>query len=145
MIEGLETADLKILDPLNEHRNDYIWLRFQACYPEIYKHVTNITRTSFNNMFLISCTMDDGLNADKLFMFDYDSGDIIGLVGTIDMYSDVFHLIDNLPRGFYFVNNEGHHRHVVNDKIKEELIGNTIGVLILQIINMIDSTRQNIQ
>lgn len=136
MIDGLETADLKILDPFNEHRNDYVWLRFQACYPEIYRHVIDIQPTVFRNMFLISCKVDSGLNPDKLFMFDYDSGDIIGLVGTIDMYLSASQILSNLPRGFNFVDKEGHPKLLTALETKKELVSNTVGRLIIQIVDM---------
>lgn len=137
-INGLGEADVKVIDPFNEHRKDYIWLRFKACYPKIYPNVVDIQPSPFNNIFVVKYDVswfynEQVVGADKrILLFDYDTEDIYGVIGQPEMYTDILTFIQYAPVYGYFVDDEGNRLMVpdIADAMKE----NSIGLRIMEIV-----------
>lgn len=134
--EGIDKFDAKIIDPFNEHRSDYVWLRFKACYPKIYSNVIDILASPFNNIFVVKYKVDDPASAsgfyNRTILFDYDTEDIYGVVGQPEMYTDILTFIQYAPVYGYFVNDEGE-RLIVPDAI-DAMKENSIGLRIMEIV-----------
>lgn len=135
---GLDLTDVKVIDPFNEHRNDYVWLRFKACYPKIYPNVVDIQASPFNNIFVVKYDVSWSYNeqvvgADKrILLFDYDTEDIYGVIGQPEMYTDILTFIQYAPVYGYFVDDEGN-RLMVPD-VTDAMKGNSIGLRIMEIV-----------
>ena len=134
--EGIDKFDVKIIDPFNEHRSDYVWLRFKACYPKIYPNVVDILKSPFNNIFIVTYKVDDSAYKlgfyNRMVLFDYDTEDIYGVIGQPEFYVDILTFIQYAPVYGYFVDDEGNRIFV--DDVVGAMKGNSIGLRILEIV-----------
>lgn len=139
--EGIDKFDANIIDPFNEHRSDYVWLRFKACYPKIYPNVVDIRKSPFNNIFVVTYKVYDPSYRlgfyNRNILFDYDTEDIYGVMGQPEMYADILTFIRYAPLYGYFVNDEGD-RIFVDDMVGA-MKGNSIGLRILEIVTKLQN------